>query len=137
MKKYTLLVLAALWVSSAAAEELRINRFDMNSLHLDGSQCDFTEKGNGTVLASDWLTKFWMKVDGKMVQFTGTGSNADFERQLKTKRWKETFQAGGITVALDLTETGRGDDAAEFRGFVDVKRGSLVKRIKVTVDCGA
>ena len=137
MRKLVCLAVAALWVSSAAAQELRINRFDMDSLHLEGAQCDFTEKGNGTVLASDWVTKFWMNVDGKLIQFTGTKSNADSERQLKTKRWKETFQAGGITVMLDLKESGRGEDMKEFQGYMDVRRGAAVKRIKVTADCSA
>ena len=137
MRKLVCLAVAALWVSSAAAQELRINRFDMDSLHLEGAQCDFTEKGNGTVLASDWLRKFWMNVDGKLIEFAGTKTDADFERDLKTKRWKERFQAGGITVTLDLKETGRGEDAKEFQGYMDVRRGASAKRIKVTADCGA
>jgi hypothetical protein len=61
-----------------------------------------------TVLVSDWDRKFWMKIDGKMVEFLSEKSGAEVETQLKEKRWLETLKTEDITVQLDVAETGRG-----------------------------
>jgi hypothetical protein len=78
-----------------------------------------------------------MKIDGKMVAFQGKKSDAELEKQLKNKRWRETFKAAGVTVQLDLVETARGDDSAAFRGYIDVQRGGVKKHFLVAGGCGA
>lgn len=137
MRKITIFTIAMLCAALASAQEPRISRFDVDSLHLEGAYCGFDQKGGGTVLASDWGKKFWMKIDGKMVEFAGTRSNSDIATQLAGKHWQETLTAKGITVILDLAETGRASDTAAFQGYIDVKRNMSVKRIAVDGGCGA
>jgi hypothetical protein len=133
----TLVFAAALLCAlPVAAKPLQIDSVDLPSLHLEGSQCDFARQ-NSTVLASDWVDKLWMKIDGKMVEFTSTQTDTEIEQRLASKRWRETLKANGITVMLNLTETGRGDDSAAYRGCIEVERNGVTKRLPVTGGCAA
>ena len=121
---------------SAWGKALKVDSFALESLHVEGSYCQFNSEHN-TFLASDWDRKFWMKIDGEMVEFQSRRSDPEVEAQVKSKHWRETLMAGGVTVSLDLTETGRGDDTAAFRGHIDVLRGTTRVRLWVAGGCGA
>lgn len=78
-----------------------------------------------------------MKINGKVLSFQSEKSDAEVEKQLKNKRWRETLKADGITLQLALVETARGDDSAAFRGFIDVQQGGVKIHILIAGGCGA
>lgn len=121
---------------SAWGEALKVDSFALESLHIEGSYCRL-DSDHKTFLASDWGRKYWMKIDGKMVEFQSQESDSDVEKQLKSKHWREALQAGDVTISFDLIETGRGDDTAAFRGHLDVIRGTSRTRLFVAGGCGA
>lgn len=136
MKK-AIIFSTALWSAiPAQAQTLKVDNFDLDSLPLAGAYCKFGEK-NLTLLASDWSKKFWMKIDGKMVEFKSEQVYAEIARRQESKRWRETLTADGVTVIFDLVETGRGNDSAAFRGYIEVARNREHKHILVAGGCGA
>ncbi len=122
---------------TAAAGQLRVNRFNPEDLHLSGSQCSFDDAAEGTVLASDWVAKFWIKIDGKLVEFSSPESNADGARELANGRWRESMKANDIVLILDLQETGRGDDSATYHGYMQIQQRGTTRRIGIKGGCGA
>jgi len=132
----TVFFAAVCFALSASAQTLRVDSFALDSLHLVGSYCEFSAQRD-TLLASDWIKTFWMKIDGKMVEFQSGKSDAEVEKQLKNKRWRETLKTDDITLLLNLVETGRGDDSVAFRGYIDVQRGGIKKHLLVVGGCGA
>jgi len=121
----------------AAAAGPQLDSFDPDQLHLDGSQCAFTNQARQTVLASDWVRTFWIKVDGKMIELASRQSDEEMQRQSAQKRWRDTLQAPGLTLELDLKKTGAGDDTAAYTGRIALKRGDAVTRIAVSGGCAA
>jgi elongation factor P hydroxylase len=136
MKRMVIFIATAGFALSTSAQALKVDSFALGGLHLVGRYCQFGAQHN-TLLASDWSGKFWMKIDGKMVEFQSQRNDVEMENQLKNRRWLETLKADGVSIHLDLVETGRGDDSAAFRGHVDVQRSSARKRLLVTGGCGA
>ena len=121
----------------AAAGELRIDRFDHDKLGIQGAQCTFEDRGHRNVLSTDWVELYWLKVDGRMVKLVGRQTDAEIERQQKSKTWRQTVAGSGVTLVIDLVLTGTGDDAEGYKGTIEVRRGNDRKRIAVTVECGA
>lgn len=121
----------------AAAAGPQVNRLDTGPLHLNGGQCTFENQTRQTVMASDWAGKFWIKVDGRIVEFVTHQSDEDMQRQSDQKRWRDTLQAQGLTLSLDLKGTGVHNDTATYRGRLEVKRGNAVTRIAVSGGCSA
>lgn len=136
MKRILFFIAAVCSALSASAQTLKVDTFALDSLHLAGGHCQFGAR-HDTLLASDWDKKFWMKIDGKMIEFQSQKKDAEVESQLKSKRWRETLKADGVSIDLDLVETGRGDDSAAFRCHIDVTRGEVRKHILVVGGCGA
>lgn len=136
MRKTILLVAALCSALSASAQGLTVDSFAPEILGLVGSNCKFGAQRDA-ILISDWDKKFWMKINGKMLLFQSEKDDAEIDKRLENKRWRETLKAGGITLQLDLVETARGDDSAAFRGFVDVQRGNMKKHILIAGGCGA
>lgn len=122
---------------SALAKDVEISSFDPTQLHLSGSYCGFQRKPNETVLASDWAGKFWMKVDGKMIELVSHKTDDEGEWQLAGKRWDETLRGSGLTVGFSLMELGRGEDSAAYKGYLELKRRGSSTRIPITGGCGA
>jgi hypothetical protein len=82
MKSVWILAAGLAFTLSAFAKEVEIASFDPDRLHLSGSYCTFERKPNETVLASDWAGKYWMKVDGKMIELVSHKAGAEAGRQL-------------------------------------------------------
>jgi len=121
----------------ASAGNIEVASFDAAPLYGVGSNCEFGRQADKTLLASDWVDKFWMKVDGKIIQFTSHRTDADIERQLAAKRWHETLKAGDLTLDIKLSETGRGEDTVGYKGMIELKRAGTSTRIPVTGGCAA
>lgn len=136
MKRTILFIAAVFSALSASAQALKVDGFKLDNLHLAGAYCRF-DAGQDTLLVSDWDKKFWMKINGKMIEFQSSKTDVEVESQLKSKHWREALKSDGIRIFLDLIETGRGDDSAVFRGHIDVIRGVDRKHLLVTGGCGA
>lgn len=136
MKRTILFAATIFAATSVSGQTLKVDTFTLDSLQLEGSYCQFGAQ-QAALLASDWDKKFWMKIDGKMLVFQSQKREAEVESQAKNKHWRETLNADGLTVRLDLIETGRGDDSAIFRGRVEVQRGSTTRRFAIAGGCGA
>jgi len=121
----------------AAAAGPQLDSLDPDQLHLVGSQCAFENKAGQTMLASDWIGKFWVKVDGKMVEFVTRQPDDEMQRQSEQKRWHDVLQAGELTLTLDLRKTGAHDDTASYQGRIELKRGGAVTRMAVAGGCTA
>ena len=121
----------------AAAAGPQLDSFDPDQLHLVGSQCAFENKAGQTMLASDWIGKFWVKVDGKMVEFVTRQPDDEMQRQSEQKRWHDVLQAGELTLTLDLRKTGAHDDTATYKGRIELKQRGGVERIPVVGGCSA
>jgi hypothetical protein len=136
MRKTVLFLVAVCWALPASAQAIKVDSVAPDSLHLVCSQCQLNAKQE-TLLVSDWDKKFWMKIDGKVLEFQSVKTAAEVEAQLRNQRWRETLKAEDITVQLDLVETGRGEDTAAFRGYIDVHRNGVKKHLLVAGGCGA
>jgi len=121
----------------AFAKDVQVANFDPAQLHLIGSSCTFDRKTRETVLASDWAGKFWMKVDGKIIELVSHTSDREAEQQLAGKRWHEVLTQDDLIVELSLVETGRGEDSVAYTGYLEVKRLGASTRIPITGGCGA
>jgi len=121
----------------AAAAGPQVNRLDTGLLHLNGGQCTFENQTRQTVMASDWAGKFWIKVDGRIVEFVTHRSDEEMQRQSDHKRWRDTLQARGLTVTVDLKGSGVRNDTAAYQGRIEVRRGDAVTRIAVSGGCSA
>jgi len=121
----------------ALAQDVKIASFDPTQLHLSGSYCSFERKPREIVLVSDWAGKFWTKVDDKMIELVSHQSDDEGERQRAKQRWDETFSSAGLTVKLRLTELGRGEDSAAYKGYLELTRHGSSTRIPITGGCGA
>jgi len=137
MKKTWMCAAGMLVSLHAAAAGLRIDQFDHDKLNIQGGQCAFEDAGHRNVLSTDWVEVYWLKVDGKMVKLTGTQTDDVIEQQQKAKIWRQTVTGSGLTLVIDLKETGEGDDAKGYQGTIEVRRGADRKRIAVTAECGA
>ena len=121
----------------AFAKEVEIASFNPAQLHLSGSYCTFERKPHETVLASDWVGKYWMKVDGKMIELVSDKAGDEADRQLATKRWHEALGGPDFKVELSFVETTRGEDSVTYKGYLDISRYGFRKRIPVNGGCGA
>lgn len=137
MKSICIFAAGIAFTLSALAKDVEIEHFDTAQLHVSGSYCEFERKPGETVLASDWAGKFWMKVDGKMIELVSHKTDDEGERQLVLKRWDETLSGAGLTVELSLTELGRGVDSAAYKGYLKLRRSGSSTRIPITGGCGA
>ena len=137
MKKRWIAIACASFAMHAHAGNLQIGPFDPDQLNLEGGQCAFDNQARQTVLASDWIENFWLKIDGKMVKLTGRRTDAEIGRQLKAKRWRQAVTGQGVTLVLDLVETGRGDDVTGYKGRIKLRQGKESVRVLVDGDCGA
>ena len=137
MKSAWILAAGLAFTQSARAVDVEIIGFDPAQLHLVGSYCTFERKPHEIVLASDWAGKFWMKVDGKMIELVSRRTDVEAERQLASKRWHESLSGTDLKVELSLVELGRGDDTAAYKGYLDIRRGRVSTRLPVNGGCGA
>ncbi len=131
-----LLSLAAASASSALAQAFVVGHLAADNSQVDGAQCEFSDR-TGVILRADWVSKFWMRIDGALIAFEGTRTDAQKERELRTRRWKESLEAQGVAVSIDLAQTGRSEDGAAFKGRVVVKRNGVAKTFAVKGGCGA
>ena len=137
MKKAWIFAAGMVLSLHAAAGELRIDTFDHDKIGIEGGQCTFEDRAHKNVLSTDWIEYFWIKVDGRMVKLAGRQTDAVIERQQKARIWRQTVTGSGLTLVIDLVETGEGEDAKGYKGTIEVRRGDDRKRIAVTADCGA
>lgn len=137
MKSPLVLTAQLVFASSAFAKEVEVVSFDPAVLQLSGSYCTFERKLHETVLASDWAGKYWMKVDGKMIELVSQKAGDDIDRQLASKHWHETLSRADLKVELNLVERGRGEDSAAYTGYIDISRYGSSTRIRVNGGCGA
>ena len=137
MRKRWIAIACASFAMHAHAGSLQIGPFDPEKLNLEGSQCAFDNQAGRTVLASDRIEYFWLKIDGKMVKLTGRQTDAEIGRQLKAKRWRQVVTGQGVTLVLDLVETGRGEDVTGYKGRIEIRQGRESVRVFVDGDCGA
>jgi hypothetical protein len=137
MKNVLVLAAGLVFTLSGFARDVAIAGFDPDQLHLIGSYCTFERKPHDVVLASDWVSKFWMKVDGRMIELVSHKTDDEAERQLASKRWHETLSSGDLTVELSLFQIGRGEDSAAYKGYLELRRRSSSIRIPVTGGCAA
>jgi hypothetical protein len=137
MRRKWIFAIGMALVLPANAGDVEIAGFDAAQLHLSGSYCTFARKDHQIVLASDWIGKFWIKVDGKIMELASHRTDDEAERQLARRRWDETLSATDLTVKLNLAEVGRGDDTSAYKGYIDVKRRGSSTRISVVGGCGA
>ena len=136
MKKWIAIACAS-FAMHARAGNLQIGSFDPDQLMLEGSQCAFDNQARQTVLASDWIEHFWLKIDGSMVKLTGRRTDAEIGRQLKAKRWRQVVTGQGVTLVLHLVETGRGEDATGYKGRIEIRQGKQSVRVSVDGGCSA
>jgi hypothetical protein len=137
MKSAWILAAGLAFTQSALAIGAEITGFDPARLHLVGSYCTFERKPQEVVLASDWAGKFWMKVDGEMLELVSHRTDVEAERQLASKRWHESLSEIDLKVELNLVELGRGEDTAAYKGYLDIRRGRFSTRFRVSGGCGA
>lgn len=137
MKSAGVLAAALAFTQFAFAAGIEITGFDAARLHLSGSYCTFERRPHETVLASDWVGKFWMKVDGKMIELVSRKTDVEAERQLASNRWRESLSGTDLKVELSLRELGRGDDTVAYKGYLDISRHGFRTRIPVNGGCGA
>ena len=137
MKKAWAFALGIASTFCAFAKGVQVGDFNPAQLHLVGSSCTFDRKARETVLASDWAGKFWMKVDGKMIELASHRTDPQVEQQLADKRWQEILTKDDLIVELSLVETGQGEDSAAYTGYLEVKRLGSSARIPITGGCGA
>jgi hypothetical protein len=137
MKSAWILAAGLAFTLSAFAKEVEIASFDPARLHLSGSYCMFERKPHETVLASDWAGKYWMKVDGKMIELVSHKAGGEADRQLASKRWHEILSGADLKVELKLVELGRGEDSAAYTGYLNISRHGSSTRIPVNGGCGA
>jgi len=137
MKTRWIAIACASFAMHAQARNLQIGSFDPDKLNLVGSQCAFDNQARQTVLASDRIDYFWLKIDGNMVKLTGRQTDAEIDRQLKAKRWRQVVTGQGVTLVLDLVETGRGEDVTGYKGRVEIRKGKESVRVFVDGDCTA
>jgi hypothetical protein len=137
MKNVWIFAAGLAFTLSAFARDVDIAGFDPAQLHLSGSYCTFERKPHDVVLASDWASKFWMKVDGKMIELVSHKTDDEAERQLASKRWHETLIGADLTVELSLAQIGHGEDSAAYKGYLEVRRRGPSTRIAVNGGCGA
>ena len=88
MSKTILFIATGCYAACVSAQALTVDVFSLDSLHLNGSNCHFGAQ-RATLIASDWDKIFWMKIDGKMVEFQSKKTDAEIEKQMKTRRWHE------------------------------------------------
>lgn len=121
----------------AIADNIDVASFDPTPLYGVGSYCEFGRQADKTLLASDWVGKFWMKVDGKIVEFASHRTDEEAERQLANKRWHEVLRAGDLTLEINFSNIGIGEDTAAYKGVIELKRRGARSRIPVTGGCAA
>ncbi|MCE3603606.1 hypothetical protein LXA47_08300 [Massilia sp. P8910] len=136
MKKMWIFAVGIGFTLPALAQDVKIASFDPTHLHLSGSYCSFERKPREIVLASDWAGKFWMKVDGKMLELVSHQSDDLVGRQLAGKRWDVVLSSPGLTIELRLLELGRGEDSAAYKGYIELKQHGSRTRISITGGCG-
>lgn len=137
MKGIWIFPVAIAFTLSGLAKGVQVSRFDPTQLHLSGSYCEFQSKPGEPVLWSDWRGKFWLKIDGKLIELVSHQTDDEGEQQRVRSRWDETLTVPGLTVELSLTELERGMDSAAYKGHLELKRRGSSKRIRITGGCGA
>lgn len=137
MKNVSAFAFGTAFTLCALAKDVQVGNFDPAQLHLIGSYCNFHSKARETVLASDWAGKFWMQIDGKMIELVSRRADREAAEQLADKRWYEVLTKADLIVELSLVETGRGEDSVAYKGYLDVKRPGSSTRIRVNGGCGA
>jgi hypothetical protein len=137
MKNTWAFALGMAFTLCASAKDVQVAAFDPAQLHLIGSSCTFDRKARETVLASDWAGKFWMQIDGKMIELVSRRADREAAEQLADKRWHEVLTKADLIVELSLVETGRGEDSVAYKGSLEVKRRGSSTKIPVNGGCGA
>ena len=137
MKNALIFVTGLTLTLSASVNGAEIASFDPSLLHLNGSYCTFERKPHEIILAGDWAGKYWMKVDGKMIELVSHTADAEAERHLASKRWHETLRGADVEVELRLVELGRGEDSAAYKGYLTISRRGASTRMSVKGGCGA
>lgn len=137
MKGMWIFPVAIAFTLSGLAKGVQVSRFDPTQLHLGGSYCEFQNKSGETVLWSDWRGKFWLKIDGNLIELVSHQTDDEGEQQRVRRRWNETLSVPGLAVELSLTELERGMDSAAYKGHLEFKRRGSSRRIRITGGCGA
>ncbi|MCL2310634.1 MAG: hypothetical protein FWC42_11180 [Proteobacteria bacterium] len=105
---------------------------------IKGAQCYFGQQPkSGDILKGDWVSKMWMKIDGRLIEFTGKQSAEETVSQVEKKIWKQTFKASNATLRIDFVRTAEGDDTSAMEGTIKVRIGTKTKEFKVKGGCAA
>jgi len=106
---------------------------------IEGSQCSFAQQPrSGDILKGDWGDKMWMKIDGRLVEFTRKQSSAEEDAsQVEQNIWKQTFRASNATLSVDFVITAEGNDGVAMKGTIKVSKGTKTKTFKVKGGCGS
>jgi hypothetical protein len=121
---------------TASAQEVLVEHIEVDRPAIDGSQCEFSDN-TGVILKSDWAKKFWMKIDGTLIELDGTRTDAETASDVDSKRWHETFHGDGVTGVLDLRQTNAGEDTSTYTGSLLVMSGEVHRRFVITGGCNA
>lgn len=127
-----LLVTTPAWCS-----EPHIGSLDVNALHIEGAYCGFDDQQHRTVFASDWVSQAWMHIDGAMILFTSTKSDAERRRDPSGKRWRDSFRADSMRVDVDVVRGRIHNDTARYKGHITIRDGVTSTRLVVTGGCAA
>ncbi len=133
---FVLFPLLALPYVAASAQGFTVGYIEAGKPPIEGGQCEFSDR-SGVILKGDWVSKFWMNIDGTLIEFQGSRTDAAMVFDFEHKRWHETFGSLGISATLDLRQTATGEDTATYEGTLLMKRGRVRKRLVLSGGCGA
>jgi hypothetical protein len=123
---------SGLAVEPFSADE--VNRFETR---ISGSQCSFFADADEKkiVLLSDWVSKVWVKLDGKTQELVSadkpdTGEQGEY--------WRQVFRLHDLAIAIDLKTVATGaEDTMNMAGTMTIRRGKQSRQLKITGGCAA
>jgi len=126
-------------IAGAGAEKsFSVGILELDEPPIQGAQCSFAQRpGAGDILKGDWVDTMWMKIDGRLIEFTGKQSAEETAAQVDKKIWKQTFRASNATLRIDFVRTAEGDDSSAMEGTITVRQGTKTKAFKVKGGCSA
>ena len=104
---------------------------------ISGSQCSFYVGADAAkvVLLSDWVSKIWIKLDGKIQELASTDKPDTGEQG---EYWRQIFKSHDLAVAIDLKTAATGvEDTVNMAGTITVSRGKQSQKLKITGGCAA
>jgi len=138
LRMKTLLLLLTIFLSSSsiAASALNVNYLKAGEPRIDGGACEFSDR-EGVILRSDWVNRYWLRIDGVLTEIRSTKSDAARDTDIENNRISEMLSKGGTTLALDLKLTARGEDSATYAGRMILAKDKVKKEYRISGGCGA